>query len=317
VGTNIYAPPEHSPLSAGDERYVTARLTPAADIYSLAKSIYTIVTGESPRSFANNPITSLPARYRDEDWADELLRVINRATDGNSANRHQAIDEFWNDLAVFRQIVEDGEVGTVLRTNELTPQAHVSRGYTPIVPEQPDFEAVPDPLFNAAPRSERMQPALPAERPINVGLMGAITPTEGNIEIKDDDSVFILSAAIEPPKKKSKFLRRFMVFAIFLTIFAGILFGTHAYMRNAGILPEFKNPFKTQTAVATTDIFLRSQASADSQSIGYVTKNSKVKIVNSQNNWYQVDILEQGRKWPGQTANRGWLNGKYLDIDGN
>ncbi|HMJ08963.1 MAG TPA: serine/threonine-protein kinase, partial [Pyrinomonadaceae bacterium] len=39
VGTNIYAPPEHSPMFAGEVGVVTvATLTPAADIYSLAKS---------------------------------------------------------------------------------------------------------------------------------------------------------------------------------------------------------------------------------------------------------------------------------------
>ena len=39
VGTNIFAPPEHSPVFAGTEAMMTVReLTPASDIYSLAKS---------------------------------------------------------------------------------------------------------------------------------------------------------------------------------------------------------------------------------------------------------------------------------------
>jgi hypothetical protein len=41
-----------------------------------------------------------------------------------------------------------------------------------------------------------------------------------------------------------------------------------------------------------------------------------VRIVNTQNNWYQVDVIEQGRSRPSQVnATRGWLNGKYLDLD--
>jgi len=42
-----------------------------------------------------------------------------------------------------------------------------------------------------------------------------------------------------------------------------------------------------------------------------------VRIVNSQNNWYQVDVIEQGRNRnsPAPAATRGWLNGKYLDLD--
>src|SRR6476620_8254584 len=58
VGTNIYAPPEHSPMHIGKGNGTS--LTPAADIYSLAKSVYTIVTGDSPRAFSNEQVTSLP-----------------------------------------------------------------------------------------------------------------------------------------------------------------------------------------------------------------------------------------------------------------
>ena len=89
-------------------------------------------------------------------------------------------------------------------------------------------------------------------------------------------------------------------------------------MRGRVTLPEIRNPFKTQTGVAKTDVFLRAGPDADTDKIGLVTKNSKVKIVNSQNNWYQVDVIEQGqaRNTP-LTATRGWLNGKFLDIDNN
>ena len=129
---------------------------------------------------------------------------------------------------------------------------------------------------------------------------------------------YVRDAANKPAAKGRKFLRRVAAFAIFLTIFTGILYGTHSYMRSAGILPEIRNPFKTRTAVANTDIYLRPQANTDNDPIGLVTKNSKLKIVNSQNNWYQVDVVAQGRTqtFPAN-ATRGWLNGKYIDIDGN
>src|SRR5437660_641092 len=49
VGTNVYAPPEHSPMFAGQTGLLAfSQLTPAADVYSLAKSVYTMVTGEAP-----------------------------------------------------------------------------------------------------------------------------------------------------------------------------------------------------------------------------------------------------------------------------
>lgn len=320
VGTNIYAPPEHSPLSAGATGDLdAARLTPAADIYSLAKSVYTLVTSEAPRAYANNPIAVLPDQYRDEEWADELLRVLTRATKTVASMRHQTVEEFWNDLAIFRQIVEDGEVGTVIRTRGELPQPHVSRGYTPIVPEQPQFEPLIDPAFTGLPGAQRMQPAIPITRTIGVGLPDVIAPPQYDADASERLSAHTPSISIqEPKKKKGRLMRRVGVFAVFLAIFTGILYGTHAYMRGAGILPEIHNPFKVPTAVANTDIYLRPQPNTDNDPIGLVTKNSKVKIVNSQNNWYQVDIVDQGRPRPGQPAStRGWLNGKYIDIDNN
>ena len=107
-------------------------------------------------------------------------------------------------------------------------------------------------------------------------------------------------------------------FLIFIGIFTGLLYGTANYMRGRSVLPSIRNPFKTQTAVANTDIYLRPNPSTDNDPVGLVTKNSKVRIVNSQNNWYQVDVVEQGRARGGApNATRGWLNGRYLDLDDN
>ena len=123
-------------------------------------------------------------------------------------------------------------------------------------------------------------------------------------------------SAIRNPKKSR--LRRLAVFAVFLVTFTGILYGTASYMRGRGILPEIRNPFTAQTAVASTDIYLRPSPNTDNDPIGLVTKNSKVRIVNSRDNWYQVDVVAQGRAQAFQVnATRGWLNGKYIDIEGN
>src|SRR5262252_5930293 len=48
VGADIYAPPEHHPDElAGEEPGARSRLTASADIYSLAKSFYTVVCGHA------------------------------------------------------------------------------------------------------------------------------------------------------------------------------------------------------------------------------------------------------------------------------
>src|SRR5438105_10403733 len=57
VGAGVYAPSEHHPDEVTG--YI-GRLTAAADIYSLAKSFYTVVCGRAPSEFVRKPITSLP-----------------------------------------------------------------------------------------------------------------------------------------------------------------------------------------------------------------------------------------------------------------
>src|SRR6478672_1566941 len=142
VGTNVYAPPEHSPLLPGQTGDLEPRgLTPASDIYSLAKSVYTLFTCESPRYYANKPIEALPADRRGQPWADELLRVLNRATQTDPLARQQTIDEFWSDLSGVRQIVGEVEQETVVRiTSSTVPKAHVSHGYSPLAPVQARFD---------------------------------------------------------------------------------------------------------------------------------------------------------------------------------
>ena len=312
VGTNIYAPPEHSPMSAGQTGELEfSKLTPAADIYSLAKSIYTILTGESPRLYANETISDIPESVRDEEWSEDLVRILKRATNGDPRERHQTVEEFWADLAGIREIAADGEFSTVISSAIDAPQPHVSRGYTPIAPERPSFEAVAEKM------ASMMPPAYlpPTATSRNASVIervpgGGDTLLNTRVSARSDDASLT--------KKKRRTFRRVAAFLIFVSLFTGILYGTASFMRGRGIFPEIRNPFKTQTGVANTDIYLRPSPNTDNDPIGLVTKNSKVRIVNSQNNWYQVDVVEQGRDRPTQpNATRGWLNGKYLEISDN
>src|SRR5262245_48781050 len=97
VGADIYAPPEHHPnqlaselvggltdVSEGSDASAHNRLTASADIYSLAKSFYTVVCGRPPSQFKCDPITylpaSLPADPMSETMRQRLLNVLRRAT---------------------------------------------------------------------------------------------------------------------------------------------------------------------------------------------------------------------------------------------
>lgn len=323
VGTNIYAPPEHSPLAVGTEGVITVTtLTPAADIYSLAKSFYTIVTGESPRYYANQPITDLPMNFRDEEWSDELKRFLKQATAVEPEARHQSIDEFWIDLEQLRKIAHEYETATNVRTKfHTTPQAQISKGYTPLAPQEPKFDTTRDlrkrhPLINGRPErlAEKPPPApavvyKPAER-VEDHWPNQTPPVKDQIEI-------VLEQPVKGPGLIARH-RRALMFIILIAVFVGGLYGTSVFLRNSGILPAFSNPLQTDVRIAKTDVNLRPQPNPNNDPLGVVTRNSRVQVVKKQGDWYQVDVVEQGRVVdPPLTTNRGWLHGRYLEAAEN
>lgn len=322
VGTNIYAPPEHSPMLSEDgKHFEVAELTPAADIYSLAKTAYVLFTSESPRFFANQPIKELPFAVRQEPWAKDLLEVLQKATRNNPTERHQDIYEFWKDLARVKLLapVEDGEIKTEVAARSATPKAHVARGYTPLAPQKPKFNTSRELKFennqvlknpalvvkveNAAANLNRFQNQnlnnIPTGQPPPIPVMNEPLAREETIK----------------PRRQPSFIRQLLVALIVTSVFVGILYATHGFLRGAGILPELSNPFVKPTGTANTDVNLRLDGDPNSQKIGMVPKNSRVRIVNSKDNWYEVDIIEFGRPKENPTdAEHGWVYNRYIDV---
>jgi serine/threonine protein kinase len=157
VGADIYAPPEHHPGAVAGEAYgdgagARSRLTASADIYSLAKSFYTVVCGRPPSQFTCDPITYLPADSpagspagsMDEPVRRRLLDVLRRATDENPAARYASVIEFWSELAQVASVREekkadetpdDADDTTIIR-----PRLNVTPVALPVGPAQPDFD---------------------------------------------------------------------------------------------------------------------------------------------------------------------------------
>jgi serine/threonine protein kinase len=100
VGTNVYAPPEHHPDVRADD--LIEKLTPSADVYSLAKTIYTAMTGRAPRQFSREPIKELPVELAAEAWSGALLEVLSKATASRVADRYQSVEQFWEGFAQAR-----------------------------------------------------------------------------------------------------------------------------------------------------------------------------------------------------------------------
>jgi len=325
VGTNIYAPPEHSPLSVGDGVMTVATLTPAADIYSLAKTIYTLFTCEAPRFYANQPITDLPLTSRDEEWADELKRVLSKATMSDPSMRHQTVEELWADLEGIRSIANDGEIATQVRAKlHATPQPHVAKGYSPIAPQKPKFDTSRDlrkrhPLIANRAAAVVNEPAAYVPPLVNAP-MERVEDHWPNAQAAEDgdgeNQTVVRPELLVKPKKKRRFLKAMIALTILGVIFGGLTYGAYYWVTTHPIYQEITSIFAEPTGRANTDINLRPGPSADNDPLGVVTKNSRVRIVKTQNNWYQVDVLEQGRdRGTPLTTTRGWLSKKYVDLD--
>lgn len=114
VGTDVYAPPEHHPDSPSGA--LDQKLTPSADIYSLAKSIYTTITGRAPRRFSRQPILELPEEIMREPWAGDLLAVLRKATETLVGDRYQSVHEFWKDLSLVGTSRESDAEATIVRS---------------------------------------------------------------------------------------------------------------------------------------------------------------------------------------------------------
>ena len=308
VGTNLYAPPEHSPAfidTQGDLRQT--ELTPASDIYSLAKTAYVLLTGESPRKFSNQTITDLPIQFQHQPWANSVLRLLQKATQFNPKMRHQSVNEFWQELLKIRLQVEDFETEDetqIASRASLQPNPSFSSGFSPNVPLQAKFSTSRDFKF-------------PNNTPISPQVVVKIKDTPGYQPPKTLPEIdnFKTQAESIQPKKKRKFFRRAATFIVLIGIFAGALFATQNYLRTGKLLPTIQNPFKQNIGTANSDVNIRPTAGVEQDKIGLVPKGSKVKVINAKDNWLEIDIIEFSRpKDNTGDADHGWVNRRYIDI---
>lgn len=317
VGTNVFAAPEHSPMMAGNTDTLSyGELTPAADVYSLAKSAYVLFTSESPRFFANQPISELPFAVRQENWANDLLSVLKKSTQSNPKDRFQTVEEFWSELSALSRYIEDANdfSGTTARLDK-TPHPQIARGYSPIAPLLPRFNTSRDMRLKDFPATLKNPPLV-----IKLGDAPRQPPetfTRGELdeESKSPQPAVFGGETVQPeiyaPVKKSTLTRRLTAFVLLFGIFAGVLYATHFYLRGGGLLPEISNPFASREAIALMDVNLRSDPSTRNEPVGLVTRDSRLKIISNNDNWYEVQIIEHGRPKENENwADRGWISMK-------
>jgi serine/threonine protein kinase len=339
VGTNVYSAPEHNPLvqtgqlDTGLLSLNREHLTPSADIYSLAKTTYSLLAGESPRRFAQHAIRELPASVTQHYWSASVLRVLEKATQTRPKNRYQTVQEFWDELAEAalpptRPLGADAYAESDKQDRKPSADLAIdvtAEDFTEAPPPKPRFEPV-----QAAPARNYADEAL-ARRPKIVVPVSVLHKT-GKQEVTPHTSAKDRIAALPNQPRREKLApqrrgpavpqraRPFLVAVLLVAAFTGMLLATHKYVTShwnpfAGI-SQLSDMFVVgREGVTTTDVRLRPDASTLNPSIGLAENGSRVKILSATESWYEVQVLEHGRPKTDQfTSDRGWVNKKFVKF---
>jgi serine/threonine protein kinase len=237
VGSNVYAPPEHSPFVSAAVGTVV-KLGPSSDIYSLAKTAYAMLTGEIPRKFTGSPISSLPDIGMSDAAASQVLAVLKRATQDDPQDRYLTISAFWGDISTAFLSEVDDEVDTVVSKRYVPPQPYVSRGYNPIPPQGPSFR---EPLIADRPRGAVLPNAVAAPVGGEVGRKIDLQPPNGcGCHLTGNDRRWNL--------RHSKLVERYKIYSGFSTsvyyevccCIVGCLFAKYAKYRQPAYWDRYK-----------------------------------------------------------------------------
>jgi serine/threonine protein kinase len=310
VGTDLYAAPEHFSLS----HLQGTKLTPAADVYALAKSVYFMLCGNPPYDFRQQQITSLPATIEEQPWAREVLHVLIKATYEEASHRYQSAPDFYLALQAITE--------QTIHSTRGRPQATVNQ-------RRPNLRFVVD--------------VIPKERRIFSSMLKAwwrtLTGGAGSlIKFVENHSKLAYSRArplllnckvglINFRQYVVQYLKtlplKLLLRIATVTIFClTLLIATPQIIKRWRLQPSSPPAQQTGTktptgkvATASTDINIRSGPSRKAPKIGLVERNSKVRILvfNNDQRWCEIEILQHGReKEDSSVADRGWVYAKAL-----
>ncbi|MBA3715114.1 MAG: protein kinase [Pyrinomonadaceae bacterium] len=343
VGTDVYAAPEHHPLVQTGPLDTAAlnrpavHLTPAADVYSLAKTAYMLLTGDAPRRFSQRPITELPAAA-DKEWAAFVLRVLRRATDTNPEARFQTVQEFWEEIkdatmprtqTLTRDTLDAADSNPHFRTTESDARGISAAGPAPAVSVAPPFfnnvPAQPNPRAEGPPARPRIVvPVTSTRQQIDhpSGQFQAVGAHTSDTSVESQSHVYAGQYAGPQPDREqlSSRARRWIVGLLILLMFAGMLYAIHSYIRSPQVSPatavNTTNPPASVVGrefVATTDVNLRQGPARNAALVGMAEAGSRVRVLSINGQWFEVMVLEHARpKEEVDSSDRGWLDSRFL-----
>jgi serine/threonine protein kinase len=346
VGTDVYAAPEHHPLmqagmyGTGSLTSPVTQLTPAADVYSLAKTAYMLLTGEAPRRFSQRPITDLPERLAGAPWATFVLRVLRRGTETNPAKRYQSVRAFWDELSDAlmpkTQLLSQPNGEEMRALSQLKGQ---SQRLAPLPPEpspaqfeRPDEQ--PRHTVGAKVRPRIVVPVALAQPPapqIHAAEQAIVhSPREQKIQephARGAQPQPLERASLMPRKTWfTEHARPWIVAVLLLAGFALLLLGIQYQVRSrqksAASRPATTTGAPAANAgslqagremLTTTNVNLRTGPNRTYNRIGEVEGGSRVRILQVSGNWCEVEIIQRGSPRISQeSADRGWLDGTRL-----
>jgi serine/threonine protein kinase len=328
VGTNVYAAPEHNPvvqtgaLDLGHPPDSLLLLTPAADIFSLGKTTYTLLTGTAPRRFSHRQITDFPPEIAQEEWADSVMRVLRRATEMRPEARYQTVQAFWDELSD----------ASLPPTRPLRAREETARASSKLLDstEVSTKSAPPRPRFNSS-RELKQSPVFGKERPrivVRVAETEKPAPLAQRQKARDiidafSDSPIAKQQKADTTPALSGRLTRLLVAVCLVLAFAGMLLATHNYFR--GRWPLWRTAPQTTTTSSQNDVgkegvvktraYIRNAPNGNNDSIiTTVERGARVKVlrVSDDDKWYEVETSYTDGTT--NTVTRGWMGKKVIDL---
>jgi serine/threonine protein kinase len=327
VGAEAYAPPEHHPDSENEPSH--EQLTPSADVYSLAKTIYTGMTGRAPRQFSRKPIAYLTPELERQPWGAALLQILRKATATAASERYPTVQEFWSDFVELGNfLAEDDPEKTEVR-RRLKGTSNVERPKS-----QPDFQVASTGgrLANPArivvefqnPRRESAERNLQDEQPRKADGLREEEKRQNQLgdgaeryhvrendvvkEEKKPKRIIIRERALMDDVRaviQSPWSRRAFVL-LWILVIVGILWGVYSHFA--------ERTFKNNEAVIINKneggrVNLRDKASGNIMTD--VPTGTKIRILQEEGDWSRVKIVEVPDGSPVSTDS-GWVKNNFI-----